>query len=415
VFEDQQPKCKKSEERNCFLVLEEELYNLNTDVEQTTLCYTAECDFYGECRPVGKTIPPEYKKHKCMEPKCKKQQDGSWNWEYVETVEKTNCNDDACFKRQCDEERGCVNTSDICKPKSNKCYSFSCDYSNGEASCNSHSLLADTTCIEEHCIRELGEEDEHGNRPVTYRKEVTIKNLDVVCPECDDKNNKCKTPKCGMDPLTGDSWCYYVDVEPPEECSDLCTVCDCDPKTGFIPREKCVSGDNCTIDSCDIDGICAGEKIDCYNEVDMSSFPCFRVECASEQSEKGYKCMKKLLQNAYLDICGECIKEGAQEEESEMSSVPLEDRAEEDLTVATDCTGAPPRPLLTEELAAASIALIILAAILVGAAVAASGVVGTKALLDRAKGAKDQSAHNNPLFESNETEMNNPTFTGEDE
>jgi len=65
---------------------------------------------------------------------------------------------------------------------------------------------------------------------------------------------------------------------------------------------------------------------------------------------------------------------------------------------------------LTEGLAAAAIALIIIAAIVAGAGIAASSIIGTKTLINRARGAANQSAHSNPLFEESETEMVNPTF-----
>jgi len=40
-------------------------------------------------------------------------------------------------------------------------------------------------------------------------------------------------------------------------------------------------------------------------------------------------------------------------------------------------------------------------------------VLGTKTLIERAKGADNQSAHSNPLFEENETELSNPTYAGD--
>jgi len=105
------------------------------------------------------------------------------------------------------------------------------------------------------------------------------------------------------------------------------------------------------------------------------------------------------VEGASIDVCGKCILE------SDLTS-NLED-------AIGDCVDAPEQEIMKEGLAAATIAMIILAAIIIGAAIATSGVMGTKALLDRARAANNQSAHSNPLFEENEAEMTNPAFVGE--
>jgi len=410
-YEDH-PVCYPSESKDCSKVLEEQLTELNKKADETTLCYTASCNFYGGCEPVGLTIPSAYRKHKCMEPKCEKQDDGSWMWIYVATEANNTCVSDDCYIRQCLEDRGCVNVTDICEPQSNKCFKHSCDYdANGVATCKNTSLLVHSLCIDEECII-TQEEDEHGDTIVTYSKEVRVKDLSSVCPESEDKHNLCKSAKCGMNPTSGESWCYYVDIPEPEECGDACTVCACDPKQGYVFSEKCPSPDNCTITTCDIDGVCGNQRIDCYDEVDMTDFPCFALECKPEANQKGYKCMKKLLPNAFIDICGNCIQDTGDTTNSGSSA--FVGAQSEDLTLVTDCTGAPPKPLLTEGLAAASIALIILAAIIVGAILATSTAVTTKTLIDRARQANTTGAQSNPLYEGNETELANPTYAGDD-
>jgi len=107
-----------------------------------------------------------------------------------------------------------------------------------------------------------------------------------------------------------------------------------------------------------------------------------------------------LKNGVFIDVCGNCISNG------DMASSASEN-------AFIECTDAPDQPLNKEGLAAASIALIVLGAVIIGAAVATSGVIGTKSLLDRARAARNQTAQNNPLFEGNETEMTNPTFAGE--
>jgi len=143
----------------------------------------------------------------------------------------------------------------------------------------------------------------------------------------------------------------------------------------------------------------------------MSGYPCFEPRCKEVPDEKKYKCVRKLIRNAYIDVCGRCIQEStatSSETSSSTSSFVIKGGDVD----TTGCTGAPAKPILTEGLAAASIALIIIAAVVVGAAITASSVMGTKTLLNRAKGAENQSAHSNPLFEGNETELSNPMYTG---
>jgi len=59
--------------------------------------------------------------------------------------------------------------------------------------------------------------------------------------------------------------------------------------------------------------------------------------------------------------------------------------------------------------------MIVLGAIIIGGSIAASSVIGTKILLERARAANNQSAHSNPLFEGNDAEMSNPTFVENEE
>jgi len=132
--------------------------------------------------------------------------------------------------------------------------------------------------------------------------------------------------------------------------------------------------------------------------------------------------VRKLLRNAYIDVCGNCIEE-KKPEEVVTSSDASTNGNDDNVIVAPsssqsssgvdllECTGAPPRPIITEGLAAASVALIIIAAIVGGVGVAASGIIGTKVLIDRAKEADNQSAHSNPLYQNNETELQNPAFS----
>jgi len=341
-------------------------------------------------------IPKDMPRTKCMEPKCMYQSDGSWKWEYFESEEKTSCTSDACFDRQCDDDLGCVVVTDICTAMSNKCYNYTCDTSNSEPECKPISLLSDSTCITEGCYTE----DVEGVG-LMFFKSVNVKNLSLVCTEM--KDNHCKEPKCRYDPYSGNSWCYYVDKKQPKDCEDdKCLACDCVPETGdFEIHEKCVSGDNCTIDSCDIDGVCTFAKVECDNYINMTGFDCFSSKCrADSTTSTGFKCYRKLFPGAYIDICGECIKPSTGESSSEDSSADA----------MTKCTGAPPRPILKEGLAAATIALIVIFAVVIGVALAASGAYTTTVLVNRARQAMSTNVVSNPMFEDNKEVFYNEGF-----
>lgn len=403
-------KCANTTAKNCFIELAHELEIFNSGDNATKQCYTAVCDG-GSCNVEALEIPAGYDANMCMHPVCVKQNDGSYKWDYLETIEKASCPDeDKCNKYVCDPNQGCIKDENICESKRNACVNYTCvrDSSGKGIECKEESLLKDSVCTTEYCDEVV----EGGKKRKV--KAYTVKDMGTACPYPD--GSKCYDRECRRNANTGESWCVF-ERKTDQACEDdPCLACDCDDATGeFDVHPKCVSGDNCTMDSCDINGVCGAEKINCYDLVDMSAFPCFTAHCVSERSEKGYKCMKQLLPNAFIDICGQCISETAANSEESNGEGEFDEGSikSRDYNAATDCTGAPPKPLLTEGLAAASIALIILAAVVIGAALAASTVMGTKTLIDRAKGANNQSAHTNPLFEETETEMTNPAFIGE--
>jgi len=113
--------------------------------------------------------------------------------------------------------------------------------------------------------------------------------------------------------------------------------------------------------------------------------------------EKG--CFRRQYAGAYFDICGNCIR--------------TDPFASASMAEVLDCVSYEEMVVNKEGLAAAAIALIILGAIIIGAALAVSGIMGTKALVDRARGAQNQSVVSNPLFQDSDTEMTNPAFIGD--
>ena len=105
--------CAFSEAINCIDSMKAVIDNLNGNASQSGICYSASCE-NGICQPVGQSVPKEYEKHRCMEPKCEEQADGTWKWVYAATEEKQECHDDECMTRYCDENHGCVNNESLC-------------------------------------------------------------------------------------------------------------------------------------------------------------------------------------------------------------------------------------------------------------------------------------------------------------
>jgi len=209
-----------------------------------------------------------------------------------------------------------------------------------------------------------------------------------------DPIDKCHTARC----VKGQ--CIHENISSPE--NDICFDYACDPETGnFSATPRCVDGLYCTTDDCWNYGSfyeCHYDQVDCGEYINMAGYDCFLPAC--REDAETFRCVRKLLPNAYVDICGNCIKDWNYDESE----------AEEETFFV--CTNAPPEPLTYETLAAASIAMIILGAILLGGAITTSGVIATKELVKRARAARNMAAQNNPLFEGVETEMANPAFSG---
>jgi len=376
VGEGPEPYCTESKSVNCLdesespaAVEAREMNEANPDV-----CFTVECD-HGGCKTVMIPKPTEDDKRdtRCRKNVCVFTEGVGWNWVQRDSEEKTTCVANDCFYKECDDDEGCVSV-DICRNRTTACTTFSCV--NNE--CVHEAVeLKETECTFEVCENE---------KIVTKPKDIKI-----ACPNED----KCKEAVCSE---LGE--CVYVNVthEP-----NPCKIFECDPKVGWIGRDKCDDGIYCTNDTCTVNGECRHSSIDCYNELNMSEYPCFRAVCKEDAKNKKYVCSRKKRDGVYIDLCGKCVREDGAEESSDVS-----------LVGGDDCTIPEEDVIPKNELAAATIAMIVLGAIIIGAAVASSTVLGTKALLDRAKAANNQSAHSNPLFEGDQTEMSNPAFAGEE-
>jgi hypothetical protein len=346
------------------------------------VCYTVEC-VYGECKlkPQDKPNGEGKGDTACWTNVCVRDDALGFVWERQPSDVNKTCNPDACFDWQCDDIEGCVPT-DICGVRSNECKTFSCvTHENGTKECvSTGNPLRDTECLYEECPKD--------------KKIIHIKNLTEVCPN----DNKCLVPQC-----TDDGQCKFEDAKPPAGMfsDDQLECVVCDPKTGIFSF-SCDDGLFCTEDHCGVGGSCRHSEVRCYDLLNMSTKNpkdyCFLPVC--EEKSDQFQCKRKKKQGTFIDLCGRCVNEegepfGSGSEDEEECNIP-----DEDIT-------------LKEPLAAATVAMIVIGAILIGAAVAMSSILGTKALLERAKQANNQSAHSNPLFEDNGKEMANPTFMEE--
>jgi len=346
-----------------------------------TACYTYYCT-YGTCEFAE--VLPRHKSTKCVTWTCAGSITKGWEWVMSYTDEHDNCHSDACYLRECDDEEGCIPVKDICEANTTKCMSYTCDKN---VTCTPKNLLRNLDCLREEC-----------------KSDGTVLQIWTPVKEACPHAHNCTIATCPDDEDDKNfGRCVYTETE---HGMDNCTKYTCNTTDDtWIESPKCDDHHACTEDLCSVDGDCWSVDIDCYKEINMTGYPCFKAACKEDPSaEKGYRCVRRIKSGAYIDICGRCVREG------ELGSSENKTKEEEK---SLECTDAPEEPILKEGIAAASVAMIVLLAVVVGGAITTSGIIGTKTLLERARAANNQSAHSNPLFEDNAAEMMNPTFTGE--
>jgi len=346
-------------------------------------CWTPVCSEH-ECTVTKVDVPPDFltQKTKCKAPICVIDKDGNWYWKMNDTEEQWGCVSDECFTRTCDDEDGCQRVEN-CTVHNNECYRYKCtkDYK-CVVDVDYTSTFVNGECLKETC--------ENGTKVSHYS-------------DCVHPTSKCYKGACVQ------GTCQYTLTE---HGNDICQLYTCDDATGiWHATPRCDDGLYCTNDACVNYGSwheCRHQPVDCSASLNMEGFNCFLPYCKEYASE--YRCVRKLKPHTLVDICGNCItdevgdnveEEGEGQKQSSESSAGL-----------VDCTNSPPEPVYVEAAAAATIALIIVGAVIAGTAVATSTVIGTKSLIARAKAANNQVAQSNPLFEGAETELTNPAFIG---
>lgn len=352
---------------------------INTTCTSTKKCQRAYCNKEtGQCA-VEDIVDP-YTSDRCHVSECDQ---ATNSWVLVETDEAKACVSDGCFGRHCDPVQGCVAVS---KCNSTKCYTEECN--NETKQCQRTEIpspYVNNSCQYSYC------------EPEKEGWVLVVLTDDQACPTED----KCVIATCNR--TSGQ--CEYknktIDWNDPEALAtyDLCSNYTCNSTTGEfdLVGPKCVSELFCTKTKCDYKGECYQVEEEC-EDLDMTGYDCFYRSCTESR-----QCYRKLYTNAYIDICGRCLRDYD----------PLNPNQSLTQSEEEDCVDEMATPVLSTALTAAAIAGIVIAAIVGAAALAASGVFGTKELIKRAANAADQSAHSNPLFESNAQEMSNPAYMGD--
>jgi hypothetical protein len=289
-------------------------------------------------------------------------------------------NPDKCMIETCEANTGKCTYEPKFKYKA--CYDIECDKNTGEGryvprNC-SNPEIEKGSCIRFRCNNNTDACESYQDDP------------NKVCPN---DNPLCVTVNCSEQ----GAMCQYFNRT--AEGVTQCRLSKCDPATGNLSLyDKCDDGRLCTIDSCDFDGTCSHRTNFCENMPTANLTSCFFWSC-SESRKNG--CYRKIFENAYFDECGNCI--GPHDDTRNMTDEEL-----------TECKKA----LTWEEKAAvisAGVAGAIVAACVIGAiGVSVGGTLLTRELIKRARAAADSGAVENPMYQDNGREMNNPAFEGED-
>jgi len=346
-------------------------------------CHNAVCDL--ETRTCNETIryPESYteaqKNRKfCQEVVC----DRSTGKYELADASSTKCPSDKCTNNQCVNDEGILghcNPEPVCQDRN--CYDTKCNINawQDKDRCTYTPKVCNATnnCFKATCDPATGKCLEMG------------KDIDEACPNDD----RCVKMVCNVENGT----CSAVTILPAD--SDPCLIYVCDNETGNLTTyAKCDDQDICTDDVCTYDGRCINSPRTC-EELNMDAYGvCFDRAC-SKARKNG--CYRKVNPDSYFDECGNCVR-GYSATDSGVSN--------EDLASCKDAL----KPYVPAAIGAGVVAAIIIACIIAAAAVATAGTLATRELIRRARAANSQGAHDNPLFEEDGQELDNPTFVGSD-
>lgn len=361
----------------------------------------------------------------CMDTSCREDSSGQTVCHYE--PKENNCTRGMCETGKCDESTGgeCVYTPDCPDDSANFCKRTECvgphkcewvpregvcsgDGCNINGRCVDDATGAceyDSPCVKNKCENVTCTVDKETGKGVcnyTEYKGCTVqaelsKCMYSVCDpatdtcvvhdiDCDD-HNYCTIDSCDLS-----SGCVHTKEYDNETCTlYFCNSSEADDTKRWTSRGKCDDFNFCTIDTCDENtGECSYRPNMC-EELSLEGYICFTRKCIRSQS----RCMRRLVEGAYIDICGNCIT-------AENAGASSYDEAE-----CLDGIGVNP---VVVGVAGGVVAGIVIAVVVAVAAVTAGSIYGTKELMKRARNAADQGAQMNPLYEDSKHEASNPFY-----
>jgi len=181
------------------------------------MCYSYKCS-YGSCELFE--VLPRRVSTKCVTWKCVGSIEAGWKWQSSYTTAYTNCKNDSCYQRKCDDSQGCIAVNEICVSKSTNCKSYTC---NANKSCVEKNLLKKYDCMHEECAK-------YGTKIAVWDKDYH-----VACPEVRNCTNV-TCPRDKDDPNYGR--CVYT---PFVHDDDNCTRYVCNKTTNTRMEEPNVT------------------------------------------------------------------------------------------------------------------------------------------------------------------------------
>jgi len=324
-------------------------------------------------------------------------------------------NTDMCKNVYCDDINGPYivdNSTDYCPPLADKCQEL--DHCGAhDRSCHYRKKYVRDNCTITTCDSATGVVTvvPVSCSPTNGCFESRCDNATDRCVEkrVDDEKKCGKVDNCHVTFCNVSSGDCVVEAKSYPNETNLCNNYTCVPTNStegesgeteplWIVSPKCVASDICHTMTCSVlDGICREYDRVC-DELNMTGYgDCYRAKCSVSRKNG---CYRKVSPKSVFDECGNCIRGYSADDDTPVS--------QEELSACKDAL----KPYVPAAIGAGIIAAIVIACIIAAAAMTTAGTLATRELIRRARAANSQGAHDNPLFEEDGQEMENPTFVG---
>lgn len=365
-------------------------------------CYITKCIKNTEGKPECKLEPRE---NNCTRGLCERGRcnENSEDVNEVCQYESVCPEGNACFEPVCQGRLVCnlVPRTDVCLGNpceiNGKCVDNTTGQCVYESPCKKRNCM-NVTCKINGNKAECPEVPYDGCTVSEAYKKCMTPFCNVTTDQCETKPVNCDDDDvCTVDTCDLSVGCVHT----PEVPDTICHYAVCDPNKSEGERwtyvGKCDDGLYCTKDYCDYStGECSHSPNLCL-DLPMDDYPCFTPKCTESK-----QCRRKLVPDAYIDICGRCIlpERFKNESESSSSSVDVDEECMEGMGINLPIAG----------ITGGVVAAIVIAVVIVVAGLTASSIYGTKELMKRARNAADQGAQMNPLYEDSKHEASNPFY-----